>query len=115
MWKAWPRVESFPSRPTKPFAKSCACVTVQSELPSPCTMTSPPRRIRVTSVRSSQPPIATGQTVAYVSDGRTITIGKSRSRQSAVSRSSQAILFREYSQTGFLSGVDSVARCGIGF
>ena len=40
--------------------------------------------------------------------GRTIVIGKSRSRQARTSASSQAILSREYCHQGFLSGVDSV-------
>ena len=41
-------------------------------------------------------------------EGRTTVIGYPSSRYSAVSRSSQAILPREYAQYGFRSGVDSV-------
>ena len=41
-------------------------------------------------------------------DGRTIVAGNPVARYSATSRSSQAILSREYCQNGFRSGVDSV-------
>src|SRR3954462_13576378 len=48
--------------------------------------------------------------------GRAIVIGKPLSRWAAISRSSQAILLREYSQYGFTSGVDSVITgCAGGF
>ena len=47
-------------------------------------------------------------------DGRTIVTGKPRSRYAPTSRSSHAILSREYCQKGLRSGVDSVIgnRCG---
>ena len=41
-------------------------------------------------------------------DGRTIVAGNPVARYCATSRSSQAILSREYCQYGFRSGVDSV-------
>ena len=41
-------------------------------------------------------------------DGRTIVTGKPSSRYARTSRSSQAILSREYCQSGLRSGVDSV-------
>jgi hypothetical protein len=44
---------------------------------------------------------------SYVCEGRTIVAGKPSARYAATSRSSQAILSREYRQNGFRSGVDS--------
>ena len=46
--------------------------------------------------------------------GRTIVIGRSASRYRATSRSSQAILSREYCQNGFFRGVDSVTGIDAG-
>ena len=37
IWKASPIVRVLPSRGTKPFAKSSQCVSVHSDVPSPCT------------------------------------------------------------------------------
>ncbi len=94
-------------------AKSRVWVSVQRLVPSPCTTTSLPRRIRSMAV---QPPRSGTLVPSYVCEGRMIVAGKPRSRYAATSRSSLAILSREYCQYGFRSGVDSViGRRATGF
>ena len=105
MWKDSPTASGWPSRPTNPTAKSSVCVSVHSEVPSPWTTTGLPARIRATSV---QPPDVGSSVRSYVCDGRTIVIGNPFSRYSWTSRSSHAILSREYCQNGLRSGVDSL-------
>ncbi|WP_414172953.1 hypothetical protein [Clavibacter tessellarius] len=52
MCSASPVARSSPRIPTRPTAKSSACVSVQSEVPSPGTTTSSPRAMRSTTVQS---------------------------------------------------------------
>jgi hypothetical protein len=49
-WKAAPSVRGWPSSGTNPRAKSRWWVSVHSDVPSPCTTTRFPRRIRSTMV-----------------------------------------------------------------
>jgi uncharacterized membrane protein YeaQ/YmgE (transglycosylase-associated protein family) len=93
MWKESPMVRGWPSNGTKPAAKSAWWVRVHSDVPSPCTTIYLPCRIRPSTV---QPPSNGTVVRSYVCDGRTIVAGKPSSRYAATSRSSQAILPREY-------------------
>lgn len=102
---ASPIASGWPSRPQNATAKSSACVIVQRLVPSPWITTGRPARIRAMSV---QPPSVGIERSSYVWDGRTIVTGRPRSRWAPTSRSSHAILSREYCQNGFRSGVDSV-------
>src|SRR5258708_14580807 len=52
MWKASPMARGLPMRPTKPCAKSSACVSVHSDVPSPGTTTSAPLAILSITVQS---------------------------------------------------------------
>ncbi len=82
-------------------------------MPSPWITTGFPCRMRAMSVH---PPIVGIMRSSYVCEGRTIVIGMPRSRYAPTSRSSQAILSREYFQNGLRRGVDSViGRCCGGF
>lgn len=51
MWKVSPTASGRPSRPVKATAKSVLCVIVHRLVPSPCTTTGAPRRIRSRSVQ----------------------------------------------------------------
>ena len=102
---ASPIASGLPSRPVKATAKSSAWVIVHRLVPSPWMTTGRPARIRAMSV---QPPIVGIIRSSYVCEGRTIVTGSPRSRCAATSRSSHAILSREYCQNGLRSGVDSV-------
>ena len=51
MVKASPIASPRPSKPTKPAAKSLLWVIVQSDVPSPGTMSSLPARIRAIAVK----------------------------------------------------------------
>ena len=86
-------------------ATSSLWVIVHRLVPSPWTRTGRPSRIRAMSVQ--QPRVGSARS-SYVCDGRMIVTGNPRSRYASTSRSSQAILSREYCQKGFRSGVDSV-------
>ena len=102
---ASPIAAGLPSSPANATAKSSACVIVHRLVPSPWITTGLPARMRAMSVQS---PIVGIIRSSYVCDGRTIVTGSPRSRWAATSRSSHAILSREYCQNGLRSGVDSV-------
>ena len=81
------------------------CVIVHSEVPSPCTITGLPASIRPSTVQRP----SNGTSVCVVGVRRPHDRRRNPvSRYCATSRSSQAILSREYCQNGFRSGVDSV-------
>ena len=77
MVKSSPIAAGWPSRPTNAAAKSSVWVSVHWVVPSPCTTTGLPARIRATSV---QWPMVGSSVLSYVCDGRTIVAGNPDSR-----------------------------------
>ncbi len=59
IWNVSPMAIGCPSRPTKAFAKSVLCVSVQRDVPSPCTTIGLPCRIRSIAVQ----PASSGMSV----------------------------------------------------
>src|SRR4030042_728661 len=103
----------LPSKPVKPTAKSRLWVIVHMDVPSPCTTTGLPARIRATLVNL---PRKGSKVRSYVWDGRTIVKGNPSFRPVYSKSASQAALSQEYCQKGLCKGVLSrVGRATGGF
>ncbi len=113
MCTASPIADAFPSRPTKPLAKSVVWVRVHRDVPSPWMTTSSPRSsLRTIACRPPRIVIV----LSYVCDGRTTVIGSPSFCQRSNRYRSHAALSRLYCQNGFDSGVPSrIGRTPVGF